>query len=85
MDPHKTGIARMQDVEAEALAFARQNRGAVMENLYVPGQSRGVTKEQAVARMLEAHPEAYAAFRDEHNGAALVRTLQKAGYEIVRR
>ena len=35
-----------------------------MDNLYVHGQSRGVTKERRVARALEAHPEAYAAFRE---------------------
>ena len=85
VDPNKGATARMQDLEAEATAFARQNKGATMDNLYVHGQSRGVTKEQAVARALEAHPETYAAYRNHHNAAALVRTLQNAGLQIVQR
>jgi len=85
VDPNKGATARMQDLEAEATAFARQNKGATMDNLYVHGQSRGVTKEQAVARALEAHPETYAAYRNQHNAAALVRTLQNAGLQIVQR
>jgi hypothetical protein len=85
VDPNKSATARMQDLEAEATAFARQNKGATMDNLYVHGQSRGVSKEQAVARALEAHPETYAAYRNQHNAAALVRTLQNAGLQIVQR
>ena len=50
VDPNKGATARMQDLEAEATAFARQNKGATMDNLYVHGQSRGVTKEQARTR-----------------------------------
>jgi signal peptide peptidase SppA len=84
VDPNKTGVAKMEDLQAEATAFVRQNKGMVAENLYVPGQSR-VTPEKAMARALEANPEAYAAYRDEHNGAALVATLQKAGFAIVRK
>ena len=85
VDPNKGATARMQDLDAEATAFARQNKGATMDNLYVHGQSRGVSKEQAVARALEAHPETYAAYRNQHTAAALVRTLQNAGLQIVQR
>ena len=85
VDPNKGATARMQDLETEATAFARQNKGTVVENLYVPGQSRGVTKEQAVARALEANPEVYEAYRARHNAADLVRRLQEAGYQLSER
>jgi signal peptide peptidase SppA len=84
VNPNK-GAARMQDLEAEAATFARQNKGTLVDNLYVTGQSRGLTKEQATARALEANPEVYEAFRARHNAGALVRQLENAGYQLSER
>lgn len=67
--------------DAQVLKF----RGATLPGLYVPGTTAALTKEQAVARALEADPEVYAQYRAEHNARALVNTLRAAGVEIVQR
>lgn len=67
VNPNK-GAARIQDLEAEAATFARQNKG--------------VTKEQAFAKMLEANPEVYAAYRTQHNAKALLASLEAAGIQL---
>jgi len=76
------GSGGVQELEAQAVTFARQSRGQVSNGLYVSGTATKVTKERAYAAMLEEHPEAYEAYRNQHNAAALVRTLQSAGIRI---
>jgi signal peptide peptidase SppA len=73
------GAAIMQQLETEATLTARQSKGTVQANLYVAGESRGITKEQAYARTLEANPEAYEVFRKAHNAAPMVKALRDAG------
>lgn len=68
VDTTKGATARIQDIEAEAAAYARQNKG--------------VTKEQAFAQMLQANPEAYGAYRAQHNAKALLGQLEAAGVQI---
>ena len=74
----------LQQIELEAAAFAARHRGQVTPALYVDGTSVKMTKERAYATMLEEHPEAYAAYRDQHNAAPLVAQLQKAGFRLAR-
>jgi hypothetical protein len=61
----------IQALEAEAKQIAFQSRGAE-------------TKEQAFARLLVSDPEAYAAYRAQHNAAPMVATLEAAGIKIRR-
>ena len=68
-----------QQLETEATLAARQSRGTLQANLYVPGESRGITKEQAMARTLEENPEAYEVYRKAHNAAPMVKALRDAG------
>jgi hypothetical protein len=82
VDPNRGATANMQAIEAEAVAFARQNANQETPNLYVVGGSTKMTKERAAAQMLEANPAAYAAFRAQHNAKGLVATLEAAGYKL---
>jgi len=85
VDPNKGGVGRLQDLEAEALSFARSNRGQRTPALYVEGSEPKMTPERAYAQALEAHPEIYENFRLQHNAQPLVRQLRNAGYELVQR
>jgi hypothetical protein len=76
------GSGGVQELEAQAVAFARQNRGQITAGLYVSGTATKVTKERAYAQMLEEHPEAYAAFRAQHNAKGLIATLEAAGVRL---
>lgn len=78
------GSGGVQEIEAQAVSYARQNRGQATQGMYVNGVSTRVTKERAYAAMLEEHPEAYAAFRAQHNAKALVATLEAAGIRLAR-
>ena len=42
------------------------------------------TKEQAFARLLDSDPEAYAAYRAQHNAGPMIATLEAAGVKIRR-
>lgn len=70
------------DLEAEATAFARQNKGQLTPGMYVTGVAVRMTPERAYAQALEANPEVYDAFRNHHNAADLVRRLQAAGIQL---
>ena len=76
------GAGGVQELEAQATSFARQNRGQATPGMYVYGTATRVTKERAYSAMLEEHPEAYAAFRAQHNAKALVATLEAAGVRL---
>jgi len=78
------GSGGVAELEAQATTFARQNRGQVTQGMYVNGMTTKVTKERAYAAMLEEHPEAYAAFRAQHNAKGLVATLEAAGIRLAR-
>ena len=78
------GSGGVQELEAQSVALARQNRGQVTSGLYVSGTATKVTKERAYAQMLEEHPEAYAAFRAQHNAKGLIATLEAAGVRLAR-
>jgi signal peptide peptidase SppA len=78
------GSGGVQELEAQSIAFARQNRGQATSGLYVSGTATKVTKERAYAQMLEEHPEAYAAFRAHHNAKGLIATLEAAGVRLAR-
>jgi signal peptide peptidase SppA len=73
------GAGGVQELEAQATQFARQNRMTVTAGMYVAGAETRVTKERAYAAMLEEHPEAYAQFRNRHNAKPLLATLEAAG------
>ncbi len=76
------GSGGVAELEAQAQSFARQNRGHVTPAMYVNGATAKVTKERAYAAMLEEHPEAYAAFRAQHNAKGLIATLEAAGIRL---
>ncbi len=76
------GSGGVAELEAQAVALARQNRNQVTPGLYVSGSAAKVTKERAYAQMLEEHPEAYAAFRAQHNAKGLIATLEAAGIRL---
>ena len=78
------GAGGVQELEAQAVSFARQNRGQATAALYVSWTTAKVTKERAYAQMLEDHPEAYAAFRAQHNAKGLIATLEAAGVRLAR-
>jgi capsid assembly protease len=78
------GSGGVAELEAQAQSFARQNRGQVTQAMYVNGVTTKVTKERAYAAMLEEHPEAYAAFRAQHNAKGLIGTLEAAGIRLAR-
>ena len=79
-----SGAGGVQELEAQAVSFARQNRGQATAALYVSWTTAKVTKERAYAQMLEDHPEAYAAFRAQHNAKGLIATLEAAGVRLAR-
>ncbi len=76
------GSGGVQELEAQAQSFARQNRGQVTPALYVSGATVRMTKERAYAAMLEENPQAYEQFRNRHNAAAIIRTLENAGVRV---
>ena len=78
------GSGGVAELEAQATSFARQNRGQVTQGMYVNGVATKVTKERAYAAMLEEHPEAYAAFRGQHNAKGMIATLEAAGIRLAR-
>jgi capsid assembly protease len=79
-----SGSGGVQELEAQAVSFAHQNRGQVTGAMYVTGTATKVTKERAYAAMLEEHPEAYASYRAQHNAKGLVATLEAAGIRLAR-
>ena len=79
-----SGAGGVQELEAQAVSFARQNRGQATAALYVSWTTAKVTKERAYAQMLEDHPEAYAAFRAQYNAKGLIATLEAAGVRLAR-
>jgi signal peptide peptidase SppA len=78
------GSGGVAELEAQATSFARQNRGQATQAMYVNGATTKVTKERAYAAMLEEHPEAYAAFRAQHNAKGMIATLEAAGIRLAR-
>ena len=81
----ETKTFRQIEAEATRDAQALKFRGASLPGLYVAGAATAPTKEQAIARALEADPEVYARYRAEHNARSLVNTLRAAGIQIVQR
>ena len=62
-------------------SFARQNRGQATPATLRQRRDHGkVTKERAYAAMLEEHPEAYAAFRAQHNAKGLIAHARSGGH-----
>jgi len=78
------GSGGVAELEAQAQSFGRQNRSQVTPRMYVNGAAAKVTKERAYAATLEEHPEAYAAFRAQHNAKGLIATLEAAGIRLAR-
>jgi len=75
----------LQRIEAEAAATARQNRGQMTPAMYVDGGHQvRMTKERAYAAALEADPESYEAYRAQHNAAAIIAQLERAGIRLAR-
>ena len=62
----------IQEIEREARAIARR-----------PGAEE--TEQSAFARLLEANPEAYAAYRAQHNAAPVLQILKAAGGVQIKR
>jgi hypothetical protein len=68
-------------LERDATAHARGTRG-VSAGIYVRESVSRVTPERAVAEALENDPSVYAAYRNAHNSAGVIQTLQAAGVRI---
>lgn len=81
----ETKTFKQLEAEAARDAAALKFHGASLPALYVPGATATLTKEQAVARALEADPEVYARYRVEHNARMVVNTLRAAGVQFVQR
>ena len=81
----QTKTFKQLEAEAARDATVLKLRGASLPGLYVPGAAATLTKEQAIARALEADPDVYARYRAEHNARTLVNTLRAAGIQIVQR
>jgi hypothetical protein len=77
-----TGTPTIQQLEAEATARARQNRGQLTPGVYVDNPNVKMTPERAFAGALEANPEVYERFRAQHNAAPMVAALRAAGVAI---
>jgi signal peptide peptidase SppA len=71
--------AIVQVLETEATAVKLRSRGTVTPNVYVAGETRSMTKEQAAAQALEDNPEVYEAYRRAHNAGPVLRALRDAG------
>jgi ClpP class serine protease len=74
---NEAAIAQL--LETEAAAVRLRSRGTVTPNVYVPGETRTMTKEQAAAQALEDNPEVYEAYRRAHNAGPVLRALRDAG------
>ncbi len=74
----------MAKLELDASAHFLRHRGQVTPGLYVDRSAAKMTKERAYAAMLEENPEAYAAFRAQHNAKPVIDALGAAGIRLVR-
>lgn len=79
-------VKSFKEVEIEAArdAQALKFRGASLPGLYVPGATAAPTKERAIASYYESNPEAYAAYRRQHNAGHVIATLEAAGIRLAR-
>jgi signal peptide peptidase SppA len=84
VNPNQGATGSLQELEAQATSYARQNRGKETPNLYAESGTTKLTKERAYAQMLEEHPEVYGAFVAQHNAKGLIATLERAGIRLAR-
>jgi len=84
VNPNQGAVGSLQELEAQATSYARQNRGKETPNLYAESGTTRLTKERAYAQMLEEHPEIYGAFVEQHNAKGLIATLERAGVRLAR-
>jgi len=84
VNPNQGAVGSLQELEAQATGYARQNRGKETPNLYAESGTTKLTKERAYAQMLEEHPEVYGAFVAQHNAKGLIATLERAGIRLAR-
>ena len=84
VNPNQGAVGSLQEIEAQATTYARQNRGKETPNLYAESGTTKLTKERAYAQMLEEHPEVYGAFVAQHNAKGLIATLERAGVRLAR-
>ena len=84
VNPNQGAVGSLQEIEAQATSYARQNRGKETPNLYAESGTTKLTKERAYAQMLEEHPEVYGAFVAQHNAKGLIATLERAGVRLAR-
>ena len=84
VNPNQGAVGSLQEIEAQATTYARQNRGKETSNLYAESGTTKLTKERAYAQMLEEHPEVYGAFVAQHNAKGLIATLERAGVRLAR-
>ena len=82
VNPNQGAVGSLQELEAQATGYARQNRGKETPNLYAESGTTKLTKERAYAQMLEEHPEVYGAFVAQHNAKGLIATLEAAGVRL---
>ena len=75
---------KVAKLELDASAHYLRTRGQMTPGLYVDGSATKMTKERAYAAMLEEHPEAYAAFRAQHNAKGVIDALGAAGIRLAR-
>jgi ClpP class serine protease len=80
-----TKAAILQQLETEAAAVRLGRRGAATPNIYMPGETRSMSQEQASAQVLEDNPEVYAAYRRAHNAAPVLQALRDAGVVLQER
>ena len=76
----QTSISKL--IESRATEAYRKHAGEHTPNIYTPVGSTRLTKERAYAQMLEANPEAYAAYRKQHNAAPVLAQLSALGLRV---
>ncbi len=72
----------IEDLEAQADALIREHFGQVTENLYVEGGHTRLTKERAIAQLLEEDPTVYTTYRNLQGARGLRRALPALGVEL---
>jgi hypothetical protein len=75
---------KVAKLELNASAHFLRHRGQATPSVYVPGTEAKMTRERAYAAMLEEDPEAYAAYRAQHNAKGVIDALGAAGIRLAR-
>jgi len=72
----------IEDLEAQAEALVRESFGQPTANLYVEGGHTRLTKERALAQLLEEDPKVYQLYRNLEGARSFRRALKLLGVEV---